>query len=163
MKYVIQNNELYHYGIRGQRWGIRRFQNENGTLTEEGRKRYGTGSINKIGRKFAKDLNKLDKDRATNLYRERRAANYGNKAKQSAYSKARKDTEKAINNLLAEAKKRKISLATKDVKRYGRTAEAQVAYFLAGVPGLLVSDLAGMALSGTSAMVKGTKYKRARK
>ena len=32
---------LAHYGIKGQSWGIRRFQNEDGTLTEEGRRRYG--------------------------------------------------------------------------------------------------------------------------
>lgn len=33
-------NELYHHGIKGQKWGIRRYQNPNGTLTEAGRKRY---------------------------------------------------------------------------------------------------------------------------
>lgn len=32
-------NELYHHGIKGQRWGIRRYQNENGTLTPAGQKR----------------------------------------------------------------------------------------------------------------------------
>lgn len=32
--------ELYHHGIKGQKWGIRRYQNPDGTLTEEGRKRY---------------------------------------------------------------------------------------------------------------------------
>lgn len=31
---------LEHYGIKGQKWGIRRYQNEDGTLTAEGRKRY---------------------------------------------------------------------------------------------------------------------------
>lgn len=31
---------LVHYGISGQKWGIRRFQNEDGTLTEEGKQRY---------------------------------------------------------------------------------------------------------------------------
>lgn len=31
--------ELYHHGIKGQRWGIRRFQNKDGTLTEAGKKR----------------------------------------------------------------------------------------------------------------------------
>ena len=32
--------ELYHYGIKGQKWGVRRFQNTDGTLTAKGRERY---------------------------------------------------------------------------------------------------------------------------
>lgn len=32
---------LSHHGIRGQKWGVRRFQNANGTYTAAGRKRYG--------------------------------------------------------------------------------------------------------------------------
>lgn len=31
---------LSHHGIKGQKWGVRRFQNEDGSLTEEGRKKY---------------------------------------------------------------------------------------------------------------------------
>ena len=34
-------NELYHYGIQGQKWGLRRFQNPDGTLTAAGKARYG--------------------------------------------------------------------------------------------------------------------------
>ena len=34
--------ELYHHGILGQKWGIRRFQNKDGSLTAEGIKRYRT-------------------------------------------------------------------------------------------------------------------------
>lgn len=32
--------ELRHHGIKGMKWGIRRFQNEDGSLTNAGRKRY---------------------------------------------------------------------------------------------------------------------------
>lgn len=43
--YYVRNTELYHYGIQGQKWGIRRYQNEDGSLTEEGKKRYRYGSV----------------------------------------------------------------------------------------------------------------------
>lgn len=49
--------EIYHWGILGQKWGVRRYQNEDGTLTAEGRKRYGIREDN------IKEINKQkDKD-----------------------------------------------------------------------------------------------------
>lgn len=39
----VFDDELYHHGIQGQRWGFRRFQNEDGSWTPEGRERYGEG------------------------------------------------------------------------------------------------------------------------
>ena len=35
-------DELVHYGVKGQKWGRRRYQNKDGSLTPEGRKRYGS-------------------------------------------------------------------------------------------------------------------------
>ena len=48
MMYTEQmyNNSLAHHGILGQKWGIRRFQNSDGSLTSAGKARYGdTSSI----------------------------------------------------------------------------------------------------------------------
>lgn len=33
-------NSIYHYGVKGQKWGMRRYQNSDGTLTPEGEARY---------------------------------------------------------------------------------------------------------------------------
>lgn len=40
MEISSHDNELYHHGIKGQRWGIRRFQTKDGALTPRGQKRY---------------------------------------------------------------------------------------------------------------------------
>lgn len=36
----MYTTELYHHGIKGQKWGVRRFQYRNGSLKPEGKKRY---------------------------------------------------------------------------------------------------------------------------
>lgn len=35
----MDNNQLYHWGIKGMKWGVRRYQNPDGTLTAAGKKR----------------------------------------------------------------------------------------------------------------------------
>lgn len=44
-EYVIYNGELYHHGVPGQKWGVRRFQNSDGSLTAAGRKHYGEAAV----------------------------------------------------------------------------------------------------------------------
>ena len=53
---------LIHHGIKGQKWGVRRFENEDGTLTEEGKRRYRT--FQGDDRAFEKEYSK----KAVDLY-----------------------------------------------------------------------------------------------
>lgn len=50
------DDELMHFGIKGQTWGKRRYQNEDGSLTPEGRLRY-ANDVDKYTRKAAKTSN----------------------------------------------------------------------------------------------------------
>lgn len=50
---LYSDNYLAHYGIKGMKWGVRRYQNEDGSLTAAGKKRYlnSDGTLNKRGQK----------------------------------------------------------------------------------------------------------------
>ena len=50
MDYIlITDDQLYHHGIKGMRWGVRRYQNPDGSLTEKGRRR-----LEKIDQRWAR-------------------------------------------------------------------------------------------------------------
>lgn len=53
MLFTSWETELYHYGIKGQRWGVRRFQNEDGSLTRAGMTRY-ERKVDRMAKKDAK-------------------------------------------------------------------------------------------------------------
>jgi hypothetical protein len=58
-------NELYHHGIKGQKWGVRRYQNKDGSLTKAGRSRYGLRRIKPLSedeRPKNRDYNKRSEE-----------------------------------------------------------------------------------------------------
>ena len=62
MYYVVPyDSELYHFGIKGMKWGVRRYQNKDGSLTSAGKKRY--------SKEYKKQAKKVTQDIRNNLGR----------------------------------------------------------------------------------------------
>ena len=95
MNNYLELHALYHHGIKGQKWGVRRFQNPDGTLTPEGLKRYGTSKFKEIS---TEEIKKDKQEYFMSLVFK------GNKALKEAYDKATKDLEEA-NRLEEESQK----------------------------------------------------------
>lgn len=61
---MTEREYLAHFGIKGMRWGVRHFQNEDGSLTNAGRNRYGEGEKvsfrNKLNDRDSRNWDKKD-------------------------------------------------------------------------------------------------------
>ena len=57
---MVYENSLYHHGILGQKWGVRRFQNPDGSLTDAGKRR----EAKMTKRQIKKDRKQAAKDRS---------------------------------------------------------------------------------------------------
>ena len=53
-------DELKHYGIKGMKWGVRRFQNSDGSLTADGKKRYSGDNLKDIQKQVNQGKNVVD-------------------------------------------------------------------------------------------------------
>lgn len=86
----IYDRFLCHYGVPGMKWGVRRYQNEDGSLTAAGEKRYGQDSNEYVSaRKITRDYNNLDKGYANAAARASRVSYIGQKLSGKAIKKGK--------------------------------------------------------------------------
>lgn len=99
---VVFTDELYHHGVKGQRWGIRKYQNPDGSLTAAGKARY---NVKEAKRDYKQTL--------------KRARNgWGIKGIERS-TKARKELEnKRLNYIDAKAKKAALKSEKKEFNTY---------------------------------------------
>ena len=102
---VFRVDELYHHGVKGQKWGIRRYQNADGTLTSAGKARYYNtdGSLTKAGRKWQlKQMRTYRREKMAN-YRSRQVGLSNDEkaeyAKHKKYLNDTENTQKFINDM----------------------------------------------------------------
>lgn len=84
---LLSDEELYHHGILGQKWGIRRYQNADGTLTSEGRER--------MLAKARKYESKANTTIGESNSAKRKRAKLNQKAKDARYEVKKSDLKKA--------------------------------------------------------------------
>lgn len=110
---------LQHWGIKGQKWGVRRYQNKDGSLTPQGRKRYGSleeavGALN-AARIKAKRKKQLKKARAAAA--EKRKADEEAKVKAEQRKKDVDDGKVSARDMTADELQRRIDKLNLE-KRY---------------------------------------------
>lgn len=99
----IRPDELYHHGIRGMKWGVRRFQNSDGTLTAAGKKR----------------LSKLEGQEAK-LAEKKAAVTGGKTASSSKAGATKKKSVKDMTNEELETANRRMALELNYKTQYSK-------------------------------------------
>ena len=110
-------NELYHHGIKGQRWGVRRYQNEDGTLTDYAKKLSKTKIVKNINKKLESNTDHVEKLSKTKTVKNINKK-LGNYAKKISKTKTVKNINKKLESkLVSNLQKKGLKPVSYNVKQ----------------------------------------------
>ena len=125
-----ESDFLEHHGIRGMKWGVRRYQNEDGSLTQAGKSRYGFGNGEGTSKtsalKMQRDFNNLDKGYANVAAEQNAAHKSGEKHVKQYMKRGMKLAAKGYttDQIKADRKRQKqFSKIMKDEEQHQKTAK----------------------------------------
>lgn len=138
--YIYYGDTLYHHGVKGQKWGLRRYQNKDGSLTPEGREHYGYSSDNIAYREGLKRATlrggfvgryKYKKENAAQGEKYKQEKQFLKSAKKIRKKEAYRDRIVNYNNSQASRNEnlaKRYRDEAKDLKKYGSASETYKKY-----------------------------------
>lgn len=91
------NGQLFHHGVKGQKWGVRRYRNSDGTLTPAGKKHYDKMTDDKLQKTLYKQVKKARSEQTDPSNQWNVHATIGKHSK-AAWDKYKKDLEEHSNS-----------------------------------------------------------------
>ena len=167
------DNELKHYGIKGQKWGVRQYQNKDGSLTPAGKQRYGDKdnfekqypvdkkkadiALLDTGKKGAKDAREINKNlMETEKNKTRKKQEKANKlveeaARESAKRMTDQELREAVNRLNMEENYTRMM----SNREYIEVGESAASKFMSNASKALVVTEAALSIALIIRQLKG--------